>query len=107
MNKLYTIAVFSAILLQFPVTTLAQKKAEVDSSRIVKVLTFNIYHGETYYRDQGLPYQSNLEAVADIINALNPDLVALQEVDFKTNRAKGLDLVTELGLKTGMAPLFG
>ena len=94
-------------LLQFSITTFAQKKAGVDSSCIVKVLTFNIYHGETYYRDQGLPYQSNLEAVADVINALNPDLVALQEVDFKTNRAKGLDLVTELGLKTRMAPLFG
>jgi endonuclease/exonuclease/phosphatase family metal-dependent hydrolase len=33
--------------------------------------------------------------------------VALQEVDFKTNRAHKFDLATELGWRTKMAPIFG
>ena len=105
--KFNPIILFGTIFLLSPLMTSAQKEAAVDSSRIVRVLTFNIYHGEAYYRDKSLPYQHNLDAVAGVINALDPDLVALQEVDFKTNRAKDLDLVTELGLRTGMAPLFG
>ena len=39
------------------------------------MLTFNIYHGEAYYRDRSLPYQSNIEEVARIINELQPDKI--------------------------------
>jgi len=67
----------------------------------VTVLTYNIYHGED--ANGG----SNLDAVAGIINSLEPDLVALQEVDNKTGRAKGLDLTTELSRRTGMRGIFG
>ena len=67
----------------------------------VAVLTYNIYHGED--ANGG----SNLDAVAGIINLLKPDLVALQEVDNKTGRAKGLDLTAELSRRTDMQGLFG
>jgi endonuclease/exonuclease/phosphatase family metal-dependent hydrolase len=67
----------------------------------VAVLTYNIYHGEDANG------RSNLDAVAGIINSLKPDLVALQEVDNKTNRAKGLDLTAELSRRTGMKGIFG
>jgi len=67
----------------------------------VTVLTYNIYHGE----NQG--GQSNLDQVAALINELRPDVVALQEVDYKTTRANGLDLVAELAVRTGMEGLFG
>lgn len=73
----------------------------VDSSRIVRVLTFNIYHGETMKGD------FDLDLIAGVIKSVNPDLVALQEVDFYTNRAKNMDLAAALGLRTGLAPLFG
>ena len=73
----------------------------VDSSRIVRVLTFNIYHGETMKGD------FDLDLIAGVIKSVNPDLVALQEVDFYTNRAKNMDLATALGLRTGLAPLLG
>jgi len=76
-------------------------QSKIDSSRIVRVLTFNIYHGETMKGD------FDLDLIADVIKSVNPDLVALQEVDFKTNRAKKLDLPVELGLRTGLTPLFG
>ena len=76
-------------------------QSPVDSSRIIRVLTYNIYHGETMRGD------FNLDTIAGVIKAVNPDLVALQEVDFRTNRAKKMDLAMELGQRTGLIPLFG
>lgn len=67
----------------------------------VSILTYNIYHGEDANGN------SNLDAVAAIINSLKPDLVALQEVDNKTTRAKGLDLTAELSKRTSMEGIFG
>jgi endonuclease/exonuclease/phosphatase family metal-dependent hydrolase len=75
--------------------------AEIKSPVRISVLTYNIYHGED--ANGG----SNLDAVAGIINSLKPDLVALQEVDNKTGRAKGLDLTAELSRRTGMKGIFG
>jgi endonuclease/exonuclease/phosphatase family metal-dependent hydrolase len=75
--------------------------AKLESPVRVAVLTYNIYHGED--ANGG----SNLDAVAGIINSLKPDLVALQEVDNKTARAKRLDLTAELSRRTGMKGIFG
>lgn len=69
-------------------------------SKIVRVLTFNILHGATTKGD------FDLEVIANVIKDSNPDFVALQEVDYKTNRAKKYDLVTELGWRTKLIPLF-
>ncbi|QIA07499.1 endonuclease/exonuclease/phosphatase family protein [Draconibacterium halophilum] len=72
-----------------------------DENITVRVLTFNILHGATAKDD------FDLDKIASVIQNTNPDLVAMQEVDFKTNRARKYDLVTELGWRTKMAPLFG
>lgn len=72
----------------------------IDSSKIVRILSFNILHGATTKGD------FNLDAIAKVIIDADPDFVALQEVDFKTNRAKKYDLVTELGWRVKMAPIF-
>lgn len=74
---------------------------KIDSSKILRVLTYNIYHGETMKGD------FDLDLIAKVIKESQPDIVALQEVDYKTNRAKKMDLVTELAFRTKMAPLFG
>jgi len=79
----------------------SQSQNVTDDSRIVKVLTLNILHGAT---TQG---NFDLDVIAQLISKADPDFVALQEVDFKTNRAQKYDLVTELGIRTGLAPLFG
>lgn len=76
-------------------------QSPVDSSKIVRVLSFNILHGATTKGD------FNLDVIAQVIKDARPDFVALQEVDFKTNRAKKYDLVTELGYRTKLVPLFG
>tara|TARA_B100000497_G_scaffold122401_1_gene153431 strand:- start:666 stop:1463 length:798 start_codon:yes stop_codon:yes gene_type:complete len=72
----------------------------VDSSKIVKALSFNILHGKTTKGD------FNLDVLANLIKDADPDFVAMQEVDFKVNRSKKYDLVTELGWRTHMAPIF-
>lgn len=79
----------------------AFSQESMDSSRVLRVLSYNIYHGETMKGD------FDLDLIASVIKTVDPDLVALQEVDFYTRRAKHMDLATELGMRTGLAPLFG
>lgn len=67
----------------------------------IKVMTFNILYGATTKGD------FDLDRIAKVIIDEDPDLVSLQEVDFKTRRAKGYDLATELGQRTKMASIFG
>jgi len=83
----------------------------------IKILTYNIYHGEAFYR----PGTPNLQEIAKVINAQKPDLVALQEVDRFTQRSAALygdecasldvgtpqDLCAELAKLTGMHGIFG
>jgi len=81
--------------------TIVYGQGKKESNRIVKVLTFNILHGATTQGD------FNLDVIAQVIKDVDPDVVAMQEVDFKTQRAKNYDLPTELAIRTGLAPLFG
>ena len=67
----------------------------------VRVLTYNIHHGE------GTDGRFDLARVAALISAAAPDLVALQEVDQRTDRAGGVDQLAELEQMTGMHGLFG
>lgn len=75
---------------------------------LLTIMSYNIYHGESAYA----PGSSNLEKIAALINAVKPDLVALQEVDSMTNRTMGFnagikkDLMQELGKLTGMSAYF-
>ncbi len=66
----------------------------------VKVMTYNIYGA----RSGGIP---DLEPIAEVIRRVNPDLVALQEVDKFTNRnQKHGDIARKLGELTGMDYFF-
>lgn len=81
--------------------TICHAQNNKSEATTLRVLTFNILHGATTKGD------FDLDKIASIIKESNPDLVALQEVDFKTKRAKNYDLATELGWRTKMASLFG
>lgn len=98
MNMKFKITII-LLLLHTHFSLMSQNK--VDSSKIIRVLSFNILHGATTKGD------FNLDVIANVISYTNPDLVALQEVDFKTNRAHKYDLVTELAYRTKLIPLFG
>ena len=67
----------------------------------VTVLSYNIHHG------QGTDGVFDLERIARIIDASGADLVALQEVDVRTERASGVDQAAELARLTGMEFVFG
>jgi len=86
-------------LASFPDTLRAQKYKQ--GIITIKVLSFNILHGATTKGD------FDLDVIAGVIKEADPDLVALQEVDYQTNRAKKYDLVTELGYRCKMSPIFG
>ena len=92
--------VYSAILLLLSFSGLSQTR--------IKVLTYNIYHGEL----ASSPGKPNLDSVAKLINKIQPDFVALQEVDSMTGRSERLygkrtDLIKELAAKTKMFGYFG
>jgi len=66
----------------------------------IRVLTYNIHHGA------GMDGKLDLERIAKIIRSVDPDVVALQEVDRGVKRTKGVDEPGELGKLTGMKPIF-
>lgn len=70
-------------------------------SQTLRVLSYNLHHGE------GVDGKLDLERIAKVITAANPDVVALQEMDSKTVRTKGVDQPAELARLTGMRAFFG
>ncbi|MBO9593121.1 MAG: endonuclease/exonuclease/phosphatase family protein [Niabella sp.] len=80
----------------------------VARAQTIKVLTYNIYHGEEHYVNG----KSNLKKIAAVINRYKPDFVAMQEVDSMTQRTASFnggvkkDLVAELAKMTGMHGYF-
>lgn len=92
---------FLIILLLFSIVKLTSGQNPEEKKVILRVLTFNILHGATTNGD------FNFDKIASVIQEVDPDFVALQEVDFKTKRARNFDLVTELGWRTKMTSLFG
>jgi len=67
----------------------------------VRVLTYNIHHGE------GTDGEFDLPRLADVILAAKPDYVLLQEVDERTHRSGHIQQAAELAALTGMRPFFG
>lgn len=73
---------------------------EVRDPQMLRVLTYNIHHGE------GIDGRLDLERIANLINEHQPDLVALQEVDRGVARTQGRDLPAELSKLTGLHVAF-
>ena len=81
MKNIKTVKYIIASFLLISISSNLFSQTKIDSSKIVKVLSFNILHGATTKGD------FNLDAIAKVIIDTKPDFVALQEVDFQTNRA--------------------
>jgi endonuclease/exonuclease/phosphatase family metal-dependent hydrolase len=94
-------AVYCAFLVLLFNGQIACSQDSNENGRFVRILTFNILHGATTKGD------FNLDVIAKVIKDADPDFVALQEVDYQTNRALKYDLATELGWRTKMASIFG
>ena len=67
----------------------------------LRVLTFNILGG------RNVDGKRDVTRLAKVIKALNPDIVAMQEVDKGTGRIKGRDTTAELAKLTGMYHAYG
>ena len=67
----------------------------------LRVLTYNIHHGE------GVDGKFDLPRIAEVIKSVSPHVVALQEVDQQTARSSGVDQPAELSRLTGMEVVFG
>jgi endonuclease/exonuclease/phosphatase family metal-dependent hydrolase len=84
-----------------PATSAAPKPASQPAAPVrLRVLTYNIHHGE------GADGKFDLGRIAKLINSLEPDLVAVQEVDVKTRRSSGVDQAAELARLTRLHPFF-
>jgi endonuclease/exonuclease/phosphatase family metal-dependent hydrolase len=79
----------------------ASSSAVDEKPTLLTVMTYNIHHGE------GTDGKLDLERIAGIIRGQNPDLVAVQEVDHKTERTGKVAQAEELGKLTGMHSVFG
>lgn len=69
----------------------------------IRIMTYNVHHCNPS-AEQGI---INIDAIADVINQQNPDLVALQEIDVNTLRSGKHNQAEELAKKTGMKYFFG
>ena len=84
----------------YPVFAVLRARAD-GAKPTVRVLSYNIHHGE------GTDGKLDLPRLAKVIRAADPDVVALQEVDDKTKRTKGVDQTAELARLTGLHGAFG
>lgn len=74
--------------------------AAADSPLRLRILCYNVHHCA------GVDGKLDVERIANVIKAEKPDLVALQEIDRKTTRAKGVDQAEQLGRLTDMQTAF-
>jgi endonuclease/exonuclease/phosphatase family metal-dependent hydrolase len=81
--------------------TLFTTDTSVGQCTRVRVLSYNIHHGK------GQDFIVDLTRIARVINSVEPDLVALQEVDSNVRRSELLDEPAELARITGMQFVFG
>jgi endonuclease/exonuclease/phosphatase family metal-dependent hydrolase len=79
----------------------AYGRAWADLPREVRVVTYNIHHGE------GTDKKFDLPRIAKVVMAEKPDIVALQEVDQGTKRASGVDQPAEFARLMGLKVVFG
>ncbi|MBJ06602.1 MAG: endonuclease [Verrucomicrobiaceae bacterium] len=67
----------------------------------LRLVAYNIKHG------RGMDNKVDLGRVAEVLRGLNPDLVALQEIDWDCSRSGEVDQAAALGKLLGMKHSFG
>lgn len=97
-KKMHYIKVFTIVCMIAFVSCSVKKSSSVaSSSGQLKILCYNIHHANPPSKT-GL---IDIDAIANVINNANADVVALQEVDKLTKRS-GLDEAKVIAEKTGM-----
>jgi len=81
--------------------TAQQPDLTSDEQSTIRVLAYNIHHGE------GMDEVTDLDRIAAFIREVDPDVVTLQEVDSVTERTGRVDQAAVLAELTGMHAAFG
>lgn len=90
---------FSLLLICFIFNAYAVKGKSFlkeSSSDTLTVMTYNIHHG------RGIDGNIDLNRISTVINQAKADIVTLQEVDIKTERSGGVDILEVLSSKTDL-----
>ncbi len=82
-------------------TVFQRVAAPEDDARALRAVSYNIRHGE------GMDGAIDLARTADVLRALRPDVVGLQEVDLRATRSAGQNQALELAEHLGLHPAFG
>lgn len=90
------IFIVTLLVTTIAVDSMAQRRKPIT----LRVLTYNIYHGET------TDGRVDMDLFASIINEVKPDLVSLQEVDKNAKRTGVIDITEELSKRTGLKGHF-
>lgn len=88
-------------LMLFWVCSVIAQSSPVRTGQDLRIMSYNIHNG------MGLDGRRDLERIAAVIQKVNPDIVALQEVDSVTERSGNRDMMKILGEYTLMRPVFG
>jgi len=97
------------MILLFTAVVAAGGSFPVHAQDTLTVMSYNIYHAEQAY-DEG---KGSVQDIASLINEIQPDFVALQEVDEMTGRMAALNdgepfsLIDSLATLTNMTGYFG
>lgn len=91
------------LLLVGTVSCAGSKKHTVDAAgtKGLRILSYNIRNGI------GMDNQMDYDRIAAVIKNVQPQVVALQELDSATERSQGVDVLAALAGKTGMHPSYG
>jgi len=68
----------------------AQHKGFEQEENTHRIMSYNVRNAK------GLDDKTDYKRIADVIETVNPEVVALQELDSITNRSKGVDVLKEL-----------
>src|ERR1700724_2661395 len=90
----------TAIVREYPAAHAGEHSFEMQLP-FLRVLTYNIHHGE------GTDGRFDLSRLARVMKSVQPDVIALQEVDRGTERSGGVDQLAELARLTDMHAEFG
>jgi endonuclease/exonuclease/phosphatase family metal-dependent hydrolase len=88
------------LLLVASCTALTSNLPDSQPANTIRVMTYNIHAGKDAQQ------ADNLARVAAVIDSADADIVLLQEVDRRTQRAAGADHFAELRRLTGMSGVF-
>ncbi|NND99353.1 MAG: endonuclease [Pirellulaceae bacterium] len=95
-STLWIVLAAVSLISSFPSSSLF-----ADQPATIRVLTYNIHHGE------GVDGKLDLDRIANVIRSASPDVVFLQEVDQNAKRSDDVDQPAELAKLTGMHVVFG